>query len=89
MPTDDELYEGFPKVRVEAWKAEAEARWSETYRESNRRVRAWSKENRAAVKAVGERIPGSLARFLRDAMGVYAAGWAGTAPWSAADPGPS
>jgi DNA-binding transcriptional MerR regulator len=139
MLTDDELYEGFPHEKVEAWKAEAEARWGETYRESNRRVRAWSKEKLAAVKAEGERITGSLAelmdrgpsdahvqalvgelyehlrhyyeptpevfaglgrmyfeapefharyeairpglaRFLREAMGVYAAGRAGTAP---------
>ena len=27
MLTDDELYEGFPKEKVEAWKAEAQERW--------------------------------------------------------------
>jgi DNA-binding transcriptional MerR regulator len=60
MLSDDELYEGFPREKVEAWKKEAQQRWGETYAESNRRVRSWSKEKLAAVKAEGERITGAL-----------------------------
>lgn len=60
MLSDDELYEGFPREKVEAWKKEAWQRWGETYAESNRRVRSWSKEKLTAVKAEGERITGAL-----------------------------
>jgi DNA-binding transcriptional MerR regulator len=43
MLKDEELYEGFPEEKAEAWQAEAKARWGSTYEESNRRVRSWSK----------------------------------------------
>jgi len=61
MLSDEELYEGFPKEKVEAWKAEARERWGREYEESTRRVRSWPKEKLAAVKAEGERITRDLA----------------------------
>jgi DNA-binding transcriptional MerR regulator len=60
MLSDEELYDGFPKEKVEAWKKEAQERWGDSYVESNRRVRSWSKEKLGAVKAEGERITGAL-----------------------------
>jgi hypothetical protein len=60
MLSDEDLYDGFPKEKVEAWKKEAQERWGETYVESNRRVRSWSREKLAAVKAEGARITGAL-----------------------------
>jgi MerR family transcriptional regulator, thiopeptide resistance regulator len=56
MLGDEELYEGFPKDKVEAWKDEARERWGEAYEETTMRVRSWSREKLAAVKAEGERI---------------------------------
>lgn len=64
MLSDEELYEGFPKEKVEAWNAEAAERWGDTYRQSNRRVRSWSKERLAEVRAEGERITGEMASLM-------------------------
>jgi DNA-binding transcriptional MerR regulator len=60
MLSDDELYEGFPREKVEAWKKEAQERWGDSYAESDRRVRSWTKEKLAAVRADGERITAAL-----------------------------
>jgi DNA-binding transcriptional MerR regulator len=64
MRSDEELYEGFPKEKVDEWKAEAEARWGDAYVESDRRVRSWSKEKLAAVRAEGEGITSELSGLM-------------------------
>lgn len=60
MPSDEELYEGIPKEKAEAWKKEAEERWGETY------------GSRTAACAPGRRRSWRRCS-LRDAMARYAA----------------
>jgi MerR family transcriptional regulator, thiopeptide resistance regulator len=64
MLTDEELYSGFPREKAEAWRKEAEQRWGERYGEATRRVRSWSREKLAAVKAEGRRIEHDLAAAM-------------------------
>jgi MerR family transcriptional regulator, thiopeptide resistance regulator len=64
MLADEELYEGFSAEEVASIKAESEARWGETYRRSEARVRSWSKAELEEVKAEGQ----SLEAAFREAL---------------------
>lgn len=65
-PLDDsELYEGFAREEVEAIKAEAEASWGQSYRESDARVRSWSKEHWKDVKAEAGALEARFAEAFR------------------------
>lgn len=63
--TDEELYEGFPKEQVARWKREVDERYDPALvAESNRRVRAMSKEQWNAVKAEGDAISRRMAELM-------------------------
>jgi len=64
MLADEELYEGFAADEVASIKAESEARWGETYRRADTRVRSWSKAGLEKVKAEGQRLESAF----RDAL---------------------
>jgi DNA-binding transcriptional MerR regulator len=56
MLSDEELYEGFAPEDVASIKKEAAERWGKTYRDSDARVRSWSKAKLEEVKAEGRRL---------------------------------
>ena len=63
--TDEELYEGLPKEQVDRWKREVDERYDpQIVAESNRRVRAMSKEQWTAVKAEGDAISRRMAELM-------------------------
>ena len=63
--TDEELYEGLPKEQVERWKREVDERYDpKLVAESNRRVRAMSKEQWNDVKAEGDAISRRMAELM-------------------------
>jgi DNA-binding transcriptional MerR regulator len=66
--TDEELYEGFDKEQMEAYRLEAEQRWDPAVmQESYKRVRKLSKAQWVAVKVEGEAIrQGIIALADRD-----------------------
>lgn len=68
--TDEELYEGLPKERVARWKREVDERYDpKLVAESNRRVRAMSKEQWNATKAEGDAISRRMAELMGRAPG--------------------
>jgi DNA-binding transcriptional MerR regulator len=68
--TDEELYEGLPKEQVDRWKREVDERYDpQLVAESNRRVRAMSKEQWNAVKAEGDAISRRMAELMGRAPG--------------------
>ena len=63
--TDEELYEGLPKETVDRWKREVDERYDpKLVAESNRRVRAMSKEQWNGVKAEGDAIARRMAELM-------------------------
>lgn len=82
MLTDEELYEGFPKDKVESVKRETEELWghTEAYRQSRKRVAAMTREE---FRAVGARGAGIEQKFAE----LFAAGAAPDSPEVSANVG--
>lgn len=64
MLDDDELYEGFSKDEVAGIKAEAEAKYGDTYRESVQKVKKLSKQQWQAIQKEGGDIYVGLAKLM-------------------------
>jgi DNA-binding transcriptional MerR regulator len=63
--TDAELYEGFTTEQIERWQREVKERYDPALvAESNRRVRAMSKEQWNAVKAEGDAVTQRMAELM-------------------------
>lgn len=60
--TDQELYEGLPKDKVERYKREARGRWGDAVvEESERRVKSMSREHWEAINAQGDAATRAIA----------------------------
>ena len=66
MPlTDEELYEGFSKEKIERWKREAREQYDPALMaEANRRVSEMSKERWKAIQAEGDKVTRALAELM-------------------------
>ncbi len=62
--TDKELYEGFTQEQIDEYTSEASQRWPDQYAESNRRVRAMSREQWQAIKKEGDEVTRGLAALM-------------------------
>lgn len=64
MLSNEELYEGLPRAKAEAYRKEAIERWGDEVIESEDRMRRMSKDELRALKAKGDQITRKIASLM-------------------------